>query len=70
MLLVGAGLVLKGFVRLMEKDSGFDRRPLLTVEAAVSPVRYHDSSAVRAFLEPALSAIGRLPEWGRLGRFQ
>ncbi|GEM_PF-117520 len=61
MLLVGAGLMLKGFVRLTEQDSGFDRRPVLTVEAAVSPVRYRDSSAVRAFLEPALSAIGRLP---------
>jgi putative ABC transport system permease protein len=61
MLLLGAGLVLKGFVRLMDRDFGFDRRPVLTVEAAVSPLRYGDGSSVRAFLEPALSKIAQLP---------
>ena len=61
MLLLGAGLVLKGFVRLMDMDSGFDRRPVLTVQAAVSPLRYGDSSSVRAFLEPALAAISQVP---------
>ncbi len=61
MLLLGAGLVLKGFVRLMQMDSGFDRQPVLTLEATVSPLRYRDSSSVRAFLEPALSAIRQVP---------
>ena len=61
MLLLGAGLVFKGFVRLIDRDSGFDRRPVLTAQVAVSPLRYSDGSSIRAFLEPALSAIGQVP---------
>lgn len=60
-LLIGAGLVLKGFTQLLRNDPGFDPKPLLTLKATVSPDRYPDNSAVRRFLEPSLAAIRQLP---------
>ena len=60
-LLVGAGLVLKGFTTLLRQDPGFDAERLLTLEASVSPERYRETGAVRRFLEPALEAIVQLP---------
>jgi predicted permease len=60
-LLVGAGLVLEGFATLVQSDPGFDPKPLLTLEATVSPERYQDGTTVRRFLEPALAAIREAP---------
>lgn len=60
-LLIGAGLVLKGFAQLLRNDPGFDPRPILTLKATVSPDRYPDNSVVRRFLEPALAAIRQVP---------
>jgi putative ABC transport system permease protein len=61
MLLIGAGLVLKGFAQLMRQDPGFDAERVLTLETTVSADQYPDGSAVRRFLEPALAAIRRVP---------
>ena len=61
MLLLGAGLVLKGFAQLIEKDPGFDPEPILTLNATVSPEGYPDGSSVRRFLEPTLEKIGQVP---------
>jgi putative ABC transport system permease protein len=61
MLLVAAGLVLKGFSRLLRNDPGFDPQPILTLEATVSAARYPDGSAAQRFLEPALDAIRQMP---------
>jgi predicted permease len=60
-LLIGAGLVLKGFSQLLRADPGFDPAPILTLKATVSPDRYPDSIVVRRFLEPALAAVRQLP---------
>jgi predicted permease len=60
-LLLGAGLVLKGFARLIAKDPGFDPRPILTFEATISPENYPDGNSVRRFLEPALANIRAIP---------
>lgn len=61
-LLVGAGLVLKGFSRLMASDPGFDPAPLLTLNVTVSPQAYPENNAtVTRFLEPALAAIRQIP---------
>ncbi|MGE0351778.1 MAG: ABC transporter permease [Gemmatimonadales bacterium] len=60
-LLLGAGLVLKGFARLLGNDPGFDPEPVLTLQVTVSPERYADGSSVRQFLEPALDAIRQVP---------
>ena len=60
-LLIGAGLVLRGFARLLENDPGFDPAPILTMEVIVSAERYPDGRGVREFLLPALDAVRRVP---------
>jgi predicted permease len=60
-LLVGAGLVLRGFERLLANDPGFDPRPILTMELTVAAERHPEGRAARDFLEPALAAVRALP---------
>ncbi|MFN2563982.1 MAG: ADOP family duplicated permease, partial [Gemmatimonadaceae bacterium] len=61
MLLLSAGLVLKGFATLLDNDAGFDTERILTLEATVAATRYPDTSSVARFLEPALAEIERIP---------
>ena len=61
MLLVGAGLVLKGFASLMGRDPGFDPEPILTLQTTISPQRYPDGNTVQRFLEPAIDKIRAIP---------
>lgn len=60
-LLIGAGLVLKGFAGLLRKEPGFDTSGLLTMQVSTSAARYASGSAVSGFLEPALEAIRAVP---------
>jgi putative ABC transport system permease protein len=60
-LLLGAGLMLKGFSHLMARDPGFDPEPILTLQASISPERYPDGSSVDRFLEPVLEKIRAIP---------
>lgn len=60
-LLIGAGLVLKGFARLLANDPGFDPKRILTLQVSASPTRYPDGTAVRDFVEPALAAMRLVP---------
>ncbi len=60
-LLLGAGLVLKGFAGLLSRDPGFNPDPLLTMELSVSPAAYPDGNAVQRFLEPVLTRIRQIP---------
>jgi predicted permease len=60
-LLIGAGLVLKGFAGLLGNDPGFETSRVLTMQVTTSPARYADQPAARNFLEPALGAIRALP---------
>ena len=60
-LLVGAGLVIKGFAALIGRDPGFDPNPILTLQTTISPQRYPDSNTVQRFLEPALEKIRAIP---------
>ncbi|MFL5580259.1 MAG: ABC transporter permease [Gemmatimonadaceae bacterium] len=61
LLLLGAGLVLRGFAGLLRQEPGFDPGPILTLRATVSEDRYRDGTAQRRFLEPALEAVRRVP---------
>ncbi|MFN2567199.1 MAG: ADOP family duplicated permease, partial [Gemmatimonadaceae bacterium] len=61
MLLLSAGLVLKGFATLLGNDAGFDTEQVLTLEATVAATRYPDTSSVERFLEPALAEVERIP---------
>ena len=61
MLLLSAGLVLKGFATLLDNNAGFDTSRVLTLEARVASTRYSDTSSVQRFLEPVLAEIQRIP---------
>lgn len=60
-LLIGAGLVLKGVARLLGYDPGFEASRVLTLRITTSATRYPDQSAVRGFVEPAIAAIRAIP---------
>ena len=60
-LLIGAGLVLKGFASLMGKDPGFDVERTLSLRITTSALRYPDQTAMRGFVQPAIAAIEAIP---------
>ncbi len=60
-LLLGAGLVMRGFEQLVGEDPGFDPEPLLTLTVDISPERYAGGSTYDLFLEPALEAVRAVP---------
>jgi len=60
-LLLGAGLVIKGFASLIGRDPGFDPEPILTLQTTISPQRYPDGNTIQRFLEPALEKIRTIP---------
>jgi putative ABC transport system permease protein len=59
-LLVGAGLALKSFYRLLLVDPGFDPANVLTMRLDLSPVAYPEGRQQRAFYEQVLSRIESL----------
>ena len=61
MLLVGAGLMVKGFRTLTTKDMGFDRNNLLTFHVVLPEVKYHDKDRIRGYYEQVLRNIQSLP---------
>jgi predicted permease len=60
-LLIGAGLLLSSFQRLMAVDPGFRADQVLTAKVNPPTARYPDDTATRAFSERALEGIRRLP---------
>jgi putative ABC transport system permease protein len=66
MLLVGAGLLTRGFVSLLAWDPGFDRDNLLTVFAIAPPAKYNGERAVDLF-ERAAEELRALPQVAAVG---
>src|SRR5262245_55661951 len=61
-LLVGAGLMVKGFARMTEKQhQGFDPRNVLTLRATLPPSRYADERQIVAFHRQAQERLSALP---------
>ncbi|HVT37673.1 MAG TPA: ABC transporter permease [Gemmatimonadaceae bacterium] len=60
-LLIGAGLVLKGFASLLRRDPGFETSHVLTLNVNTVATRYPNQTSVQRFLEPALEAIRAIP---------
>ncbi len=60
-LLIGAGLMVRTFNRMLAVNSGFDPRNVLTMQTSLSRTRYGTESAIRGFGERALPALQSLP---------
>lgn len=61
LLLAGAGLLLKSFIRLQSVDPGFNPRGVLTFEMALPAARYPDPAEARAFFSELEERITGLP---------
>lgn len=60
-LLVGAGLMVKTFERLVDRDQGFNPKNLLTMQVTLPATAYRDPAQIRSFYDRALEGIGTLP---------
>ena len=60
-LLIGAGLTLRAFAGLLDKNPGFETEHVLTFTATVAGARYPNGTAARRFLDPALDAVRAVP---------
>jgi predicted permease len=60
-LLVGAGLLIRSFLRLQEVDTGFRPEGVLTMRISLPEEKYAKSEQTRAFYRELLDRIRRLP---------
>jgi putative ABC transport system permease protein len=60
-LLVGAGLLVRTLTSLLEVDSGFDSRNVLTAGLPVSASRYADPLALNTYLDAIREAVEAVP---------
>src|SRR5262249_43428268 len=61
MLLTGAGLLIRSFLRASSVDPGLDPKNVLTMEVSLSPNSYSQASKVRAFYQTVLERAQLLP---------
>ncbi len=61
MLLIGAGLLVRSFVRVLGVNPGFDPRNVLTLELTMTGERYKDKEAVLAAYRELWQRLGKLP---------
>src|SRR5262249_53345829 len=60
-LLVGAGLLLRSFARLVRVDPGYDARGVLTLRLRYPDARYRDPRSVAVTLHAMLARLAALP---------
>ncbi len=60
-LLVSAGLMAKGFRRLLDSDLGFDRSHILTFQVTLAEPKYRNAADIRNFYEQLVSRLQALP---------
>jgi putative ABC transport system permease protein len=61
MLLIGAGLLIRSFVRLRQVNPGFEPRHIVTMQLAVSRVKYPERPLVADFYNRLLRRLNALP---------
>jgi putative ABC transport system permease protein len=67
LLLVGAGLLIKSFMRLQQVDGGFDPEGVLTMQVALPTARYTQPEQIRNFYRGLLSRVAAVPGVGTAG---
>jgi putative ABC transport system permease protein len=67
LLLVGAGLLIKSFMRLQRVEAGFDPAGVLTMRIVVPSARYSQPDQVRAFYQEVLRRVAALPGVAHVG---
>jgi putative ABC transport system permease protein len=60
-LLVGAGLLIKSFIKLRNTDPGFDPRNTLSASLSLAPVRYAKDEQVTQFYDQLIERVSALP---------
>jgi predicted permease len=60
-LLVGAGLLIRSFVTLLNTSPGFDAGAVLTADIPLSRSRYPDAEKQSAFVQQAIQATSHMP---------
>jgi putative ABC transport system permease protein len=60
-LLIGAGLLMASFVRMMRVDPGFDAARLLTASLSMPVTRYPDADAQRQFTATLMERVRAIP---------
>lgn len=60
-LLVGAGLMMKSLLRLLQSNVGFNPEKLLTVTVAVPPTKFTDNNRLIGFFEQLKQGVDSLP---------
>lgn len=60
-LLIGAGLMIKSFIRLQQTHLGFNTENLLAVDLSLSESRYPEEHQQVAFFQKTLEQVGALP---------
>ena len=60
-LLVGAGLMVKGFRNLANREMGFDRHHVLTFRVVLAESKYSDRNRIRGFYDQAVQKLQSLP---------
>ncbi len=61
MLLVGAGLMVRSFIRLQKVTPGFESEGLLTLQLSLPETRYSDNSKVSGFYRQLVERVRALP---------
>jgi putative ABC transport system permease protein len=69
-LLVGAGLTIKSFLRLQKVDPGFDPRHLLTMAITLPSAKYSNVQKQTAFFEQTIERIRNVPGVRAVGAVQ
>jgi putative ABC transport system permease protein len=67
---VSAGLMVKGMTRMYTSDPGFNVQVLLTAEASLSSARYTDLTRAQVFFDGVIERVRRLPGVKAVGAAQ